>query len=196
MFGWVPLAAGALLVLACGREPIDPIGTGTGAGGGTATGTDTSNTTTTSVGTSQLSGVWSGEVQVSAPGFAWGPYDRLTANFAPDDTLTGFQFGSSILPARTFGAGAADFPLQGSRDVALGGGGYRVRVTMNTAQFASDHFDVRYHAVGIDSTPSTDYVEELSGQAAGGVLTIKYSLNGVLFIAPIAATASGNLRPN
>ena len=142
-----------------------------------------------------LSGIWSGELPVSAPGFAWGPFDRLTISFTADRTLGGLEFASHLPPPHTFGSGAVDFPLQGTRDVPLVHGSiYTVRVTVETADFVRDHFHLRYRVVGVGATPNTDYVEDVTGQLNGAALDVTYSLVGTLLIAPIAANASGHLR--
>jgi hypothetical protein len=141
--------------------------------------------------------VWSGEVQISAPGFAWGPFDRLTLGFAADGTLNASQFAAGIDPPHTYGAGPNDFPLEDSRDVPLTtGSSFEVHVTVQTAEFASDRFDLAYHVAGTGDTPDTDYVEETAGQLDGTTMHVTYSMTGTYLGPPIAATGSGDLRPD
>jgi len=188
------IAAGPLLALACGRIPLDPSGTAPvdAPDGGT------SAADVTVAPAPRLTGTWSGEVQVSAPNFSWGPFDRLTLGFNPDGTLAAMQFASNHSPPHTFGPAAPDFPLQGSRDVPLTHGSlFSVRVTVVTSDFASDHFHLRYRVVGINTmNATTDYVDDLSGQLDNGVLHVSYSMTGTILIAPINAVASGQLRPD
>jgi hypothetical protein len=190
------LAAGvALGTLSCGRPPLDPGGPNMVAAGDA--GQDSTNpnmTGTTTPATAALHGTWSGELSVSAPGFAWGPFDRLTMRFASDGTVQAMQFASGFPPPHTYGSGTGDFPLQGSRDAPIAGGSsYPVSVTVEAADFGSDRFHMRYHIVDADGTPHTDYVEEVSGQLQGAGLQISYSATGTLIAVPIAATASGQL---
>lgn len=145
----------------------------------------------------RIQGVWSGELQISAPGFAWGPFDRLTLGFAADGTLNASQFAAGIDPPHTYGVGADDFPLEDSRDVPLTlGSGFDVHVTVETAEFARDHFDLAYHVVGTGDTPDTDYVEETAGQVDGTTMHVTYSMTGTYLGPSIAATGSGDLRPD
>jgi hypothetical protein len=186
------LTGAPLLALACGRLPLDPSGT---------TSVDAPDAATADVNVTpaaQLRGTWSGEVQVSAPGFAWGPFDRLTLGFNDDGTLTAMQFASNHSPPHTFGPSAPNFPLQGSRVVPLThGSGFTVQVTVEAAEFASDHFHLRYRVVGVNTMmATTDYIDDLTGHIDNGVLDVTYSMDGTILIAPIGAKASGQLRPD
>lgn len=186
------LAGAPLLVLACGRLPLDQSGTvPVGA-------PDHDDAATSVTPAPQLRGTWSGEVQVSAPGFAWGPFDRLTLGFNDDGTLAAMQFASNHSPPHTFGPTAPDFPLQGSRLVPLTRGSvFTVQVTVETADFASGNFHLRYRVVGVNTMmATTDYIDDLSGSIDNGVLDVTYSMNGTILIAPIGANASGQLRPD
>jgi hypothetical protein len=186
------VAAALLLVISCGREPLDPLDVDpTPADAGAATPT----TPPPDQGPS-LSGIWSGDLQVSAPGLHWGPTDRFTIAFNADGSVASMQFASRALPPHTFGSGPEDFPLQGTRDAPLTPGSiYTTEVTVEVAAFARDRFHLRYHVVGTGATPSTDYVEDVSGQLVDGSLDVTYSATGTLLILPITATASGQLQP-
>ena len=151
--------------------------------------------TLTPPGEKSLHGIWSGQVSVSAPGLAWGPFDALTLGFADDGTLSALQFAGSVLPPHTFGSGPDDYPLEGSRQAPLtAGSSFTVQVTVNAANFASDDLDFSYRITGVGDSPDTDYVEETKGQLQNGVLHVSYSATGTYLIVPIAATASGDLR--
>jgi hypothetical protein len=188
------LAAAPLLAPGCGRFPLDPSGTASVDAAGAATAPADGNMAPAP----QLRGTWSGQVQVNAPGFAWGPFDRLTLGFNDDSTLNAMQFASEHSPPHIFGPAAPDFPLQGSRVVPLTEGStYSVQVTVETTDFASDHFHLRYRVVGVNTmTATTDYVDDLTGRLDNGVLDVAYSMTGTFLIAPIGANASGQLRPD
>lgn len=177
----------AMAVSACGREPLD-------TGDVTAPPPTSMQATSPSDDGPTIGGLWSGELPASAPGFGWGPFDRLTLQFGADDRLVALQWQGNILPPHTYSASGSGFPLQGERDAPLTGGSlYTVHVTVVGSEFAADHFRFRYRVVGTGATPRTDYIEDISGQLAGGTLRVTYSLTGTLLIAPIAATAAGNL---
>jgi hypothetical protein len=196
LFRYAVLAGAPLLALACGRLPLDPPGTASVDAPDAATATASADVNVAPA--PQLRGTWSGEVQVSAPGFAWGPFDRLTLGFNDDGTLAAMQFASNHSPPHTFGPTAPDFPLQGSRVVPLTQGSvFNVQVTVETADFASDHFHLRYRVVGVNTMmATTDYVDDLTGRIDNGVLDVSYSMDGTILIAPIGANASGELRPD
>ena len=69
-------------------------------------------------------------------------------------------------------------------------------MTVETAEFERDRFHLRTHIVGTGATPTTDYVEDVSGQLVGGAIDVTYSATGTLLVEPIAALASGELRPD
>ena len=191
----VSFVCAAALFAACGRVALDdPEGdvptTAATVDAGIEAAVSNAATTT-------LQGIWSGELPVSAPGFAWGPFDRLTLSFDASYALTGQQWGAHIAPPHTFGPDAPAYPQQGTRDVPLVPGSlFPVHVTVLTADFASDHFHMRYRVEGLSDTPKTDYVEDTSGQITGDKLHVVYALDGTLLIAPIAARASGDLQHN
>jgi hypothetical protein len=179
----------ALAAVSCSHGPLQTGDTDFVPGGG---GQDASPTSVT---VPPLNGVWSGAVSASAPGFAWGPQDTLTLAFNADGSLESIKFGSNFPPPHVFGTATDTYPLQGMRDVPLTpGSGYSVSVTVQIADFARDHFHLRYHIVGIGGTPATDYVEDVSGQLQGMSLAVTYTATGTLLAAPIGAKASGQLH--
>jgi hypothetical protein len=188
------LLGAPLLVISCEREPLDPSEVGlipVGDAGPVTTPTSSPD------GAVELTGIWSGELRVSAPGFDWGPLDGFTIRLNADGSLATLQFASSFPPPHTFGSQPADFPLQGSRDAPFTPGSvYTVQVTVETADFESDRFHLRTRIVSTGATPSTDYVEDVSGQLVGGAIDVTYAATGTLLIVPISALASGELRPD
>ncbi len=188
-------AAAPLLAPGCGRFPLDPSGTASVDAADPATATATADGNVAPA--PQLRGTWSGQVQVSAPGFAWGPFDRLTLGFNDDGTLNAMQFASDHSPPHTFGPSAPDFPLQGSRVVPLTKGSvYNVEVTVQTADFASDRFHLRSGRRRQHDDGHHGLRRRSHRRLDNGVLDVAYSMTGTLLIAPIGANASGQLRPD
>lgn len=189
-FQYAVFTVAPLFVIACGRPPLE-LGelepTPEPAAGVPATSLPAA--------TAKLDGIWSGQLEVSAPGINWGPLDRLTLKFAADGTLAALQFQSNIPPPHTFGSGPMDLPLQGTRDAPLTPGSlYPVRVTVDTAEFGRDRFHLSYRVVGIGETPGTDYVVELRGQLDGDILDVQYAATGKLLIVTLGARGAGELR--
>lgn len=181
-----------LLLISCGREPLEPSDTvPSSAGDAGAASPDVPNAG------AKLNGTWSGELSVNAVGISWGPFARLTISFGADGTVSALQFASNFPPPHTYGSAPEDFPLQGTRDLHLVPHSvYTIRATVEAADFGADHFHLRHHVVGTGTTPPTDYVEDVAGKLEGGTLNVTYSFNGTLLIASIAASASGQLRPD
>ena len=186
------VSAAALFAIGCDVAPLDPTPPPPVDAGSDATASPPSPTSMVA-----LVGIWSGQISVSAPGFAWGPFDRLTIAFDANHAPTAVQFASNFPPPHTFGPQSPTYPLEGTRDVPLvTDSTFTVRATVLAADFQTDRFHLRHRIESIGDTPGTDYVEDLLGQLAGDTLQVQYAADGTLLTAVIHANASGDLHRN
>jgi hypothetical protein len=139
-----------------------------------------------------LDGIWSGDVDLVAPGFYGPPIDRFVLSFA-NGKLRSSGFDKLGLP-RTYGDAATDFPLAGHRLVQPGGAtGFTHDVTVQEATWGATSFRFCFHALSAADTPDTDFVECISGTLDAVGLHVQHSIKGSLYVAQIDAHASGVL---
>ena len=139
-----------------------------------------------------LDGIWSGDVDLVAPGFYGPPVDHLVLSFA-NGKLRSSRF-DKFGQTRTYGDAATEYPLEGHRMVQPGPFvGATQDVTVQESSWTSTAFRLCFHSYDAEGTVSTDFVECVSGTLESVGLRIQYSIKGSLGEAPVDAHASGIL---
>jgi hypothetical protein len=137
-----------------------------------------------------------GTLDVSAPGIAIPPKDQLTIGLGPDNSLR--YLGWQTVPGlpKTYGDGANDFPLSGTRAVDLKPGNAVVfdEVTaLDSPAPTATHFLLRSHYVSSGS--NCDFIESVEGTRSKDGWAIVYGEQGTLFAASITVNAVGTVYP-
>jgi hypothetical protein len=142
------------------------------------------------VGHVSFAGIWSGDVDLVAPGYVGPPIDRLVVAFT-NGRLSSFAF-DKFAQNKRFGETNADFPLQGIRAVKFGPAGRdTVTVTVLESTWDGTSFSIRYRGV---VAGRSDFEESLKGTLVReDQLRIEYAVTGKDGRSTLNAHASGVL---
>ncbi len=143
----------------------------------------------------ELSGVWSGPVDVAAIGLDSPPTDRLTIEFDDDHRLRSYEFDEFELGGAPgeFGEGEGDLSLEDATTFETLGSVQMVS-PLDEPIWESTRFRFTYRWEDLEDPDALDLTTELTGQIIGGDLVVSYTARGIYRGSEVAdAEASGVL---